>query len=376
MTLSDLGADVTLVEPPPDALSKGPFDPAIDLVKEAAYDPFRRNKRSIVLNLKDKGAQEVIHKLVKNADVFMEGFRPGVTTRLGVDYPTLKKINKGIVYCSLTGFGQDGPYKDLPGHDLNYLAVAGVLGIIGHEDGKPAPPYNIVADFAAGGLISAVSILSALWARQKTGEGQYIDISLTDGSVYLLAQIAYDYFFRGAIVRPGKMRLNGGFPDYDSYLCKDGEYLSVGCLEFKFWENLCKALDRPQFINARPPYGASHELTKHIRVDLAKIFLTKTSDEWFNFLFDKDVAVAKVSHVEDIEKDPHLLARNMIVDVPGPNGKKYRQVGIPARLSATPGKIRSTGLPVGASTKEVLAELGYSQSDIAKLISSGAAIQN
>ncbi len=374
MVLSDLGADVLLVEPPPGATSRGPFDPTNDLVRDAAFDPFRRNKRSIILNLKDKEAQQVVQRLAKNTDVFMEGFRPGVTERLGVDYQTLRKVNQRIVYCSITGFGQDGPYKNLPGHDVNYLSIAGVLGIIGNSDGKPVPPYNIIADFAAGGLLSAVSILSALWARQKTGEGQHIDISLTDGSVYLLAQIAYDYFHKGAKVRPGRMRLNGGFPDYDTYICKDGEYISVGCLETKFWENLCKALRKEEFINARPP-GDKPEGGAHIRAEFARIFLTKTRDEWFTYLFDKDVAVAKVNHVEEIERDPHLLARQMIVDVPGPRGQKYRQVGVGPRLSATPGKIRSTGVPQGGSTREVLAEMGYATSEIERLIATGAAVQ-
>ncbi|MBM4406785.1 MAG: CoA transferase [Chloroflexi bacterium] len=374
MVLSDLGADVTLIEAPPETRNTGPFDPNKDPVREAAFDPFRRNKRSIVLNLKQPSAQEVVHRMAKQADVFMEGFRPGVTARLGVDYATLRKHNKGIIYCSLTGFGQDGPYKMLPGHDINYLAIAGALSVIGGPEGKPVAPYNIIADFAGGGLFSAVAILSALWARQKTGEGQQIDISLTDNSAYLMAQPAYDHFSHGTQIRPGRMRLNGGFPDYDTFICKDGKYLSVGCLEVKFWENLCRALGKEEFIAARPP-GDKPEEGSHIRAELTRIFLTRTRDEWFAYLFDKDVAVAKVNQVEEMANDAHLQARKMIVDVPGPRGQTYRQVGIGPRLSATPGKIRSAGVPPGASTREVLAELGYSTSDAAALLASGAAVQ-
>ena len=205
MALADMGANVVMVEAPAGVGSQG--GPGPDEVREAAFDPLRRNKRSIVLDLKQADARQVLYDLAAGADVFMEGFKPGTVERLGADYETLRGVNERLVYCSLSGYGQDGPYRAMPGHDVNYISFAGVLGSMGSPDGTPTIPNNVIADFAAGGLLGAFSIVTALWARERTGRGQYIDLSLTDGSLYLNPMVMKNFFMHGEVTRPGH-----GFP--------------------------------------------------------------------------------------------------------------------------------------------------------------------
>ncbi len=366
MALSDLGADVLLVEAPAGTGSLGPGLEGDAAVRSAALNPLRRNKRSIVLNLKDEEARALFYRLAEDTDVVMEGFRPGVSQRLGVDYDTLKGINQRIVYCSISGYGQDGPYSQLPGHDVNYLSFAGVLGVIGSRDGQPAIPYNLIADFASGGLLSAMSILSALWVRQRTGQGQYIDISLADGSMYLLADVVGSYYATGVVPRPGAMRLNGGSPDYQAYRCKDGKYLSIGSLEEKFWVNTCAALGREDMIERR------NSEPDAVLAELREIFGARGRDEWFELLADKDTCVSKVNTVDELESDPQVQARGMMIDVPGPDGRPMPQVGIAANLRGTPGRVRSAGPAPGAQTREVLQHLGVAAEEIERLHASGA----
>ncbi len=366
MTLSDLGADVLLVEAPAEA-DTGPR-PQGDAAREAAFSPLRRNKRSIVLDLKQEEAQRIFFQLAKDADVVVEGFRPGVVNRLGIDYEVLKPSNPRLVYCSISGYGQDGPYRLLPGHDVNYIGFAGVLGLMGTRHGVPSIPYNLLGDYAAGGLLSAVAILSALWARQRTGEGQYIDMSMTDGSLYLIAPVMGAYFSDGHVPGPSKMRLNGGAPDYQAYRCADGKYLSVGCLEGKFWTNLCGALNRNDLLDTQHD-PATHDAAIE---QLSSVFASRPRDEWFRLLQHREVAVGKVYSADEIADDPQVEARGMLTRIDGPDGSSVPQVGVAPRLTGTPGRIRSAGLPAGASTDEVLGAIGYDKVTIGRLRSSGA----
>ena len=370
MVLSDMGAQVLMVEAPPGADSRPPPEGAADPQREAAYNPLRRNKRSIVLDLKAPDARELFYRLAQDADVVVEGFRPGVVKRLGVDYETLKAQNPRLVYCSISGYGQTGPYRLLPGHDINYISFAGALGVIGSPDGTPAIPYNLVADFAAGGLLSAVSILTALWARERLGHGQYIDMAMTDGSLYLMAPVVGSYLSTGQVPEPGRMRLNGGGPDYQPYRCGDGKYLSVGSLEPRFWENLCTALGREDLVSARSTDAGKEAAI----VALRELFLTRSRDEWFDLLSPKEIAVAKVYTVDEIPGDPQFQERGMLVEVPGPDGRPVPQVGVGPRLDATPGRIRHAGSPPGAQTREVLRELGLGEETISEMYRRGVVL--
>ncbi|MFQ5874498.1 MAG: CaiB/BaiF CoA transferase family protein, partial [Dehalococcoidia bacterium] len=246
MVLGDLGADVLKVE---EVGLSGRRASAVGAEKgafwlnrserEAAFDALGRNKKSIALNLKMPAAREIFYKLAKSADVIVEEFRPGVVKRLGVDYETIKEINPQIIYCSVTGYGQTGPYKSMVGHDLNYISIAGAQGVVGTSDGKHAIPWNLLADYAGGGLTAAVAVLGALVSRQETGEGRYVDVAMTDGVVYLMAQMFSEYFRSSTVPELGRGRLDGGDPRYAIYRTKDDKFICVASLEPWFYQALC-----------------------------------------------------------------------------------------------------------------------------------------
>ena len=304
----------------------------------------------------------MLHRLVEDADVFVEGFRPGVVSRLGCDYETLAEINRKLVYCSLSGYGQDGPYSDLVGHDINYISVGGALGVVGASEGPPIIPYNIIADYAGGGFHAAMAILAALMARQHTGLGQYVDIAMSDGVAYMLASLMSEYFATGAVPTRGEMGLNGGAPYYNVYRCMDGGYISVGCIEPWFWSALCQALGREDLIGGQ----FEPDRAAYVRSELECVFSTKDRDDWWELLSGRpNIAVAKVSSLDEVVVDIQNVHRKMVVDVGEVDGQPVKQVGIGPKLSETPGSIRSLGATVGQHTEEVLSELGYSCEAIA-----------
>lgn len=373
MLLGDLGADVLLVEAPADALPSGGARPALagedeGAERAAAFNALGRNKRSIVLNLRQEEGRRIFYRLAKTADVVLEGFRPGVVKRLAVDYETLREINPRIVYCSLSGYGQDGPYSGLVGHDINYISIGGALGIIGSPDGPPAIPFNIIADFAAGGLHAAYAILAALLARERTGRGQYLDIAMSDGVIYLLALPFMQYFSSGRPLRPGAEMLNGGAPFYNVYETKDGRWLSIGSLEPHFYANLCRALGREDFVPLQGDTSRWDEMSAFLR----EAFRGKTRDEWFDLLRQTDVCVAPVYGLDEAAEDAHNRRRGMVLEIDHPTLGKVRQVGIGTKFSETPGAVRSLAPRPGQHTDEVLAALGYDQTQIDTLRRLGA----
>ncbi len=357
MMLGDMGADVLLVEAP----AGGKLASAIpgrsndDAQKLAAYNTMSRNKRSIVLNLREQDAREVFYKLAETADVVLEGFRPGVVKRLGVDYDTLKESNPRLVYCSLSGYGQTGPYSQLVGHDINYISVGGALGMVGWPGTPPAIPMNIIADFAGGGMHAAYGILAALMARERTGRGQYVDIAMSDGVLYLLASLTGSVLMGGNSPSRGGTVLNGSVPHYNVYQCSDGGWISIGSLEAHFFVNLCKVMGREDFIPKQYDPSAREEIALHFK----KQFLTKTRDEWFEILKQTDICAAPVYSLAEALKDPHNLARQMVVEVDHPLLGKVKQVGIGTKLSDTPGSVRTTAPVAGQHTDDVLASIGY-----------------
>ena len=373
MVLGDLGADVVRLEEPGGgrmALARAGESDHATVERRAAFNALNRNKRSICLDLKDASAQEALHRLVAHADVFVEGFRPGVVSRLGCDYETLSAINPRLVYCSLSGYGQDGPYSNLVGHDINYISVGGALGVIGAADGPPVIPYNIIADYAGGGFHAATAILAALMARGHTGKGQYVDVAMSDGVAYMLASLFSEYFATGAVPQRGVMGLNGGAPYYNVYRCRDGGYISVGCIEPWFWSELCRAVKREDLIEGQ----FDPDRADHLRTEMAAVFATRDRDDWWEMLSGiNNIAVAKVGLLDEVVADPQNQARGMVMDVGAVNGETVRQVGIGPKLSDTPGSVRSLGATVGQHTNEVLAELGYSVDQIAEMYASRAA---
>lgn len=376
MVLGDLGAEITRIGPPPGA---GARQTARGTGKrEVAYQASNRNKKSILLNLKPEEGRNIFYQLAEKTDVIVEGFRPGVAQRLGIDYQTVSKINPRIIYCSITGYGQDGPYRDLAGHDINYLSIAGALNLIGEADRQPVIPLNLIADYGAGGKDAIVGILTALVARGKTGKGQFIDISLTDSVISLLTNSVLDnYFESGVAPKRGETSLGGGYPYYNVYKTKDGKYISFGCLEPWLWENLCRAIGKEEFIPfhyIQPEhrvYKAKDKKWQEISSYLKELFLTKSRDEWFELLSQKDIPIGKVYSLDEVFADPQVVHRKMVVEVDHPTEGKVKQVGIAIKLSDTPGKVRTPAPLPGEHTDEILVGLGYNKQRISQLRQGG-----
>ncbi|MEA1959590.1 MAG: CaiB/BaiF CoA-transferase family protein [Chloroflexota bacterium] len=357
--LGDLGADIIKVFDANPAKRGGPVMMLFDSAR-----PGLRNCRNMGLDLKSEEGKRIFKELVMTADVVMEGFRPGVVKRLGVDYDSVKEINQGIVYASLSGYGQDGPYRDMVGHDINYISYAGLLGLTGEAGGKPVIPGTVIGDFT-GGMSAAVGILAALVSRGKTGKGQYIDMSMTDAVVEMTSMQINPYIFgHGDVPHRGDTMFSGHHPWYNVYETKDGKYISLGALEPWFFANLCQLLDCEEFIPFEFDEGEKRdEMFKVFR----EKFLTKTRDEWMDILKQKDTCVAPVLDVDELENDPHLIARGMIVEVDNPTHGKIKTVGSMHKLSDSPFQVRNWSTEFGQHTDEIMREIGYDDDRIKKL---------
>ena len=375
MILGDLGAEIIRIGAPAAAGARQSTRQLGE--REVAHQASHRNKQSILLNLKSEEGCSIFHQLAREVDVIVEGFRPGVAERLGMDYPTISKINPKIIYCSISGYGQDGPYRDLPGHDINYLSFAGALNLIGEADRPPVIPLNLIADYGAGAKDAVVGILSALIARDKTGKGQYVDISLTDSVISLLTDsVLGSYFNSGVTPGRGETALGGGYPYYNIYQTKDGKFISFGCLETWLWEHLCQAIGKEEYMpfHTEPEHRRSKVEDKkweEISTSLKQIFLTKTRDEWFELLSQNDVPIGKVYSLDEVFADPQVLHRQMVIEVEHPTEGKVKQVGIAIKLSDTPGRVRSMPPMLGEHTDETLRRLGYSEPRINQLRQEG-----
>jgi crotonobetainyl-CoA:carnitine CoA-transferase CaiB-like acyl-CoA transferase len=377
MMLADMGAEVLKIETPPTDTSEIPTAQAADEARRAAFHFVNRNKQSIAINLKHAAGQKILHRLVADADVLVEGFRPGVMARLGGDHATLSQINPRLIYCSLSGFGQDGPYRALPAHDINYLSIGGVLNLIGEPGRPPAIPLNIIADYAGASMHGVVGILLALLARQHTGRGQLVDVSYLDTTVSLLAAtpILRDFFFNGSSCGRGEGALGGSFPYYTTYETADGKLLSVGCTEPWLWQNFCTAIGREDL--ARYALRSHHfavladSAAQQAKKEVQEVLRQKTRDEWFEFFKDKNVCVGPVYTVAETFQDPQVVARNMVVDIEDSRYGTIRQAGVAIKLSETPGSIRHVSPVLGEHTDTVLEALGYSVAERAQLREAG-----
>ena len=375
MILGDLGADVIKIEEPgpptgrraEQAGKAGTGGPGAAL-SGSPFNALNRNKKSIGLNLKSGPGKEVFRRLVQRADVLVQEYRPGVAERLGIGYEQLSFRNSRLIYCAITGYGQDGPYRNLVGHDLNYIATAGVLSILGRAGQLPTIPHNLIADYAGGGMHAAIGILAALVARTQTGRGQYVDISMMDGSMALMAQSFANFFANGRLPARGETPLDGAIPNYNLYETKDGKIITIGAIEPWFFANLCRALGREDLVEHEYNSARRAEILESFRT----IFRTKSRDEWFEILSRTDVCVGKMNTLEEVEADPQVQARKMIVELDAPEGRKVKQVGISVKLSETPGSIRSLAPTLGQHTEEIMHGLGYSDEQIEKWRADGS----
>ena len=377
MMLADMGADVLKIETPPTDASEAGAGPATAEARRAAFQFVNRNKQSMAINLKQPAGQKILHQLAADADVLVEGFRPGVMARLGGDYATLSQINPRLIYCSLSGFGQDGPYHDLPAHDINYLSISGVLNLIGEPDRPPTIPLNIIADYAGASMHGVVGILLALLARQQSGRGQWVDVSYLDTTISLLAAtpMLRDFFFNGSSSGRGEGALGGSFPYYTTYETADGKLLSVGCTEPWLWQNFCTAIGRADLarfaLRSEHFAGLADSAAQQAKQEVQEVLRRKTRDEWCAFFQDKNDCVGPVYTVAETFQDPQVVARNMVVDIADSRYGTIRQAGVAIKLSETPGSIRHVGPTVGEHTEAVLETLGYSVTERAQLRQAG-----
>ncbi len=361
MLLADMGADVVKVEEPGRGDHMRWYPPLRD-GQSIVFNAINRNKRSITLNLKSDEGRELFLGLAARADVVVEGNRPGVMDRLGCGWEVLRRANPRLVLCSITGFGQNGPWARRAGHDINYMAIAGALGLNAEPGGDPHPPGVQVADLGAGALGAATAILGALLDVARGGEGRHLDVSMTDGALSWLAVPIAQMVEEGRRPERGALRLTGRYACYRVYRTRDGGYYSVGALEPKFWEELTSALGRPDLCEKQYVEG---EEQLELQRELERIFASRTRAEWEAVLGDRDVCCEPVLELDEVAEHPHVKARGLIQDRPTgteiapavPLGEGWRRLD-PPRL--------------GEHTAEVLAEVGVAAADLDRLRARGA----
>lgn len=370
MLLANFGAEVIKVEEVKRGDHAREMTPLINSVG-AYFLLTNGGKKSVALDLKNSSSRDAFLRLVERADVLVEGFRPGVMERLGLNYEVLRKRNPRLIYAAITGYGQDGPYAPLAGHDINYLSLGGILDLNrAAEDDAPTIPGVQVADLAGGSMPAVIGILLALAARQKTGEGQMIDVAMLDGVVSLLAvPLAHHAAAVRSSQRPAGEMLLGDYACYHIYRARDGKWLSVGALEPKFWDVLCRTLNCERFI---PEQYAPPAMQATIIAALGQIFLTRDSLEWFEIFSAKDACVAPVRNISELLTDEHLRVREMFVSREHPGTGVIENLGVTPKLSETPGQVSSDPPPrLGEHTREVLLWAGLSAAEIEALEQQG-----
>jgi len=372
LLLADFGADVVKVEDTAmgDYIRWAPpyHEGADDSAKSALFLALNRNKRSVRLDLKSEAGRDVLLRLVRDADVLLESFRPSVLDRLGVGWERLRQENPGLIYCPITGYGQDGPLRDRSGHDMNYLGLVGLLGLSGEADGPPVQAAGQIADLGGGALMAAFGILAALRHRDVTGEGQMVDVSMADGALSWLALVAARHLADGVTPRRGGLELAGSLVCYRPYACADG-HVTLGALEPKFWAAWCRGVEREDLIDRAfdAPGSETHR-------EVQAIFAARTRDEWQAFAGQHDCCLEPVLELDEALGSELVRARDMVVEIDQPGAAQpVRLLGVPVKLSATPGDTgQRPGPALGEHTHEVLAQAGLGDEEIAALQEAGA----
>ena len=365
LMLADMGAEVLKISAPgrPDLVIN--YEPFIeDSGISACHAWLGRNKKTMFLNLKKPEAKEIIRELIKEYDIVLDQFRPGVMSRLGLGYEELSAVNPGLIYCSLTGYGQTGPLRDAAGHDINYLARSGIISHAGKEKGGPSLMNCQIADVAVGSMNSVIGILAAVYHRTMTGKGQYIDASMLDGCIPFNSLDGAGFLVSGRQPGREKEMLNGGCI-YDYYETKDGEFMSVGSLEPKFWKEFCMGIGREDLIceTVRP------KDTGRIKEEIRRIFKSKTKKEWTQIFSHYDACVQPVLNLEEaLLEDEQVKERKMVVEVPLPsrNGIKVRQMATAIHFSESPCEYKHAGYPLGYHTREIIESLGLDYGELEK----------
>jgi alpha-methylacyl-CoA racemase len=334
--------------------------------RSALYLALNRGKRSVRIDLKTEPGREAFLRLARDYDVVLESFRPGVLDRLGVGYERLREENPGLVYCAITGYGQTGPNTQRAGHDMNYLGLNGLLGLTGEPGGRPIQAAGQIADLGGGALMAAFGVMAALHERTRSGEGQLVDVSMTDGSLAWLLMEAARFFCDGAAPSRGELMLAGRLVCYLPYEAADG-WVTCGALEQKFWAAFCRGVGREDLVEKQFERPGSEAWEQ-----IAEIFRSRTRDEWKAFNDEHDAMIEPVLELDEALSSELVEAREMVVELDQPHMGPVRQLGVPIKLGRTPGKVEEPAPALGEHTREVLAEVGYGEAEIDSLMDQGA----
>ncbi len=374
LLLADFGADVVKVEDTAmgDYVRWAPPYYGSDEhqalgTRSALYLSLNRGKRSIRLDLKSDAGREALLRLAGDYDVVLESFRPGVLDKLGCGYEALRAANPRIVYCAITGYGQTGPHTQRAGHDMNYLGLNGLLGLTGEPDGRPIQAGGQIADLGGGALMAAFGVMAALRERERSGEGQQVDVSMTDGSLAWLAMVAAQYLCDGQVPKRGRGSLSGGIACYLPYEASDG-WVTCGALEPKFWRNFCEGVGRPDLIEKQFAAPDSQDGQA-----IAAVFKERSRDEWLAFNDEHDAMIEPVLDLGEALESQLVAEREMVVEMEQPELGPVRLLGVPIKLDRTPGDATRPAPALGEHTAEVLGEAGFSEDEVETMMDSGAA---